>query len=72
MELKDQLEVQSVTTSRNMCKVKVPHNRLESLEGSRGVTLHFLDLGARKEWVISTTPQLLYPWKRPVSTPTGI
>jgi hypothetical protein len=43
------------------CKVKVPRNRPEGPEGGRGIALLFLDLSARRGWVISTTPRLLYP-----------
>jgi hypothetical protein len=45
-------------------KVKVPRNRLENPEGGRGIALLFLDLGARRGWVVSTTPQPLYPRER--------
>jgi hypothetical protein len=31
----------------------------------RGIALLFLDLGARREWVISTTLRPLYPRERP-------
>jgi hypothetical protein len=33
-------------------KVKVPRNRPEGPEGGRGIALIFLDLGARRGWVI--------------------
>jgi hypothetical protein len=40
----------------------VHRNRLESPEvGGRGIALHSLDLGARRGWVVSTTPRPLYP-----------
>jgi hypothetical protein len=32
--------------------------------GSRGIALLILDLGARREWVVSTTPRPLYPRER--------
>jgi hypothetical protein len=51
--------------------LKVPHNRLESPEGGRGVALHSLDLGARRGWVVSTTPRPLYPRERPCTYCTG-
>jgi hypothetical protein len=31
----------------------------------RGIALLFLNLGARRGWVVSTTPQPLYPRERP-------
>jgi hypothetical protein len=46
-------------------KVKVPRNRNEGPEGGRGNDLLFPDLGARREWVVSTTPRPLYPEKDP-------
>jgi hypothetical protein len=50
-------------------KVKVPRNRPEGLQGGgggvRGIALLFLDLGARRRWVASTTPRPLYPRERP-------
>jgi hypothetical protein len=56
---------------RNEVKVKVLRNRLKSPEGGRGVTLHSLDLGARRAWVVSTTPRPLYPRERPGTHCTG-
>jgi hypothetical protein len=44
-------------------KVKVPRNGLESPEGGKGIVLLFLDFGARRGWVVSTTPRPLYPRK---------
>jgi hypothetical protein len=35
--------------------------RQEPRGGSRGIALLILDLGARMGWVVSTTPQRLYP-----------
>jgi hypothetical protein len=46
-------------------KVKVPHNRPEGPERGRGIALLFLHLGARRGWVVSTTPRPLYPRERP-------
>jgi hypothetical protein len=46
-------------------KVKVPRNRPEGPEGGRGIALLFLDLGARRERVVSATHRPLYP---PVKT----
>jgi hypothetical protein len=46
---------------------KVPRNGLKSPESGRGIALHSLDLGARRGWVVSTTPLPLYPpGKNPV------
>jgi hypothetical protein len=52
-------------------KVEVPRNRPEDPERGRGVALIFPDLGARKGWVVSTTPRLLYPKERPGTHCTG-
>jgi hypothetical protein len=49
---------QSTYTCKN---VKVPRNRPEGPERGRGIALLFLDLGARRGCVVSTTPRLLYP-----------
>jgi hypothetical protein len=37
----------------------------------RGIALLFLDLDARRGWVVSTTPQPLYPRERPGTHCTG-
>jgi hypothetical protein len=37
----------------------------------RGIALPFLDPGAGREWVVSITPRLLYPWERPGTHYTG-
>jgi hypothetical protein len=37
----------------------------KSLERSSDIALLILDLGARREWVVSTTPPPLYPQERP-------
>jgi hypothetical protein len=42
-----------------------PITGLEGLEGERGAALLFLDLGARRGWVVSTTPRPFYPRERP-------
>jgi hypothetical protein len=47
-------------------KVTVPGNRLESPEGGWGIAVHPLDLGARRGWVVSTTPPVTLPRKDPV------
>jgi hypothetical protein len=39
--------------------------------GSSGIALLILDLGARRGWVVSTTPRPLYPWERHVTHCTG-
>jgi hypothetical protein len=39
--------------------------------GGRGIALLFLDLGARRVWVVSTTPPPPYPWERPGTHCTG-
>jgi hypothetical protein len=49
----------------------VPRNRPEGPEGGRGIALVFLDLGARRGWVVSTTPRPLYHWERPGTHCTG-
>jgi hypothetical protein len=36
-----------------------------AMRGSRGIALLILDLGARRGWVVSTTPRPLYPRERP-------
>jgi hypothetical protein len=36
----------------------------QAQSGSRGVTLLFPDLGARRRCVVSITPLPLYPWER--------
>ena len=47
-------------------------NRPESYgRGGRGISLLFFDLGARMGWVVSTTPQPLYPRERPDTHCTG-
>jgi hypothetical protein len=38
---------------------------------SRGIALLILDLGARREWVVSTTPRPLHPRERPGTHCTG-
>jgi hypothetical protein len=36
----------------------------QALRLDRGIALPFPDLGARRWWVVSTTPRPLYPWER--------
>jgi hypothetical protein len=44
----------------------LPFNRPPRAQrGSRGLAILFLDLGARRGWVVSTTPQRLYPREKP-------
>jgi hypothetical protein len=38
---------------------------------SRGIALLIIDLGARRGWVVSTTPRPLYPRERPGTHCTG-
>jgi hypothetical protein len=52
-------------------KIKVSRNRPEGPEGGRGIALLFLDLGARRGWVVRTTPRPLYPRERPGTHYTG-
>jgi hypothetical protein len=52
-------------------KVKVPLNRPEVPEGGTGIAVLFPDLGARRRWVVSTTPRPLYPRERPSTHCTG-
>jgi hypothetical protein len=52
-------------------KVKVSRNRLESPERGRGIALHSLGLGARRGWVVRTTPRPLYPREIPGTHCTG-
>jgi hypothetical protein len=47
-------------------KIKVPLTDSEAQRGGRGIALHSLELGARRGWVVSTTPRSLYPGKDPV------
>jgi hypothetical protein len=55
----------AVATKFGKVKVKVPRNRPKGPEGGRGIALLFLDLVARRGWVVSTTPRPLYSRKRP-------
>jgi hypothetical protein len=53
-------------------KVKSSHYRPElASRVGRGIALLFLDLGARRGCVVSTTPRLLYPRERPGTHCTG-
>jgi hypothetical protein len=47
----------------NCVKVKEPRNWPKA---QRGIALLFLDLGARRGWVVSTTPRRFTPGKDPV------
>jgi hypothetical protein len=58
-------------TKEESVKVKVPRNRPEGPEWGRGIALLFLDLGARRGWVVSTTPRPFYPRERPGTHCTG-
>jgi hypothetical protein len=44
----------------------LPLQALLAWRVDRGRALSFLDLGARRGWVVSTTPRPLYPGKDPV------
>jgi hypothetical protein len=53
-------------------KVKSPHYRPKLAQRvGRGIALLFLDLGARRWWVVSTTPRQLYSRERPGTHCTG-
>jgi hypothetical protein len=54
-------------------KLKVPVTGTEAQRGGggRGIALLFLDLGAKRWWVVSTTPRPLYPLERPGTHCTG-
>jgi hypothetical protein len=59
---------------RYSLKGKGTPNKLKSPVGGGGVdciALHSLDLDARRGWVVSTTPWLLYPQERPGNHCTG-
>jgi hypothetical protein len=59
--------VLNVLFSKSLSKVKFALLQdSKAWRGSRGIALLFLDLGARKAWVVSTTPRPLYPGKDPV------
>jgi hypothetical protein len=62
--------------NENLCtfmtvKCKGTPNRPEGPEGGRGIALLFLGLGARRGWVVNTTPRPLYPQERPGTHCTG-
>jgi hypothetical protein len=55
-----------------MIKDKIhPIQTTKGLEGSSGIPLLILNLGARRGWVVSTTPRPLYPRERPGTHCTG-
>jgi hypothetical protein len=55
-----------IFTQRGSKKSKVhPITGLVVYRGSQGIALLILNLGTRRGWVVSTTPWLLYPQKRP-------
>jgi hypothetical protein len=57
---------------RSLVKVKSSHYRPElAYRVGRGIALLFLDLGARRGWMASTTPRPLYPRERPGTHGTG-
>jgi hypothetical protein len=48
-----------------MLKVKaVPLHAKQAQRGGRGIALPIINFGARRGWVVSATPQLLYPLER--------
>jgi hypothetical protein len=52
----------------SLCKVKVPRNRHDDPEGGRCIALllpDLPDLGARRGWVVSSTPRPPNPQERP-------
>jgi hypothetical protein len=62
-----------IITCINVCK-KVKSSRYRPTGAkrvSRGIALLFLDLSARRGWVVSTTPRPLYPRERPGTHCTG-
>jgi hypothetical protein len=53
-------------------QVRLTYNRPRRAQmGSRRIALLILDLGARRGWVVSTTPRPLYPWEKPGTHCTG-
>jgi hypothetical protein len=53
-------------------KVKQSRHRPEQTQRvDRGIALPFRDLGARRGWVVSSTPRPLYPRERPGTHYTG-
>jgi hypothetical protein len=53
-------------------KKRSPYNRPpRAKRWSRGVALLILNLGARRGWVVSTTPRPIYPRERPGTHCTG-
>jgi hypothetical protein len=51
-------------TIQNKVKVTLQQATKDS-KGGRSIALLILDLGARRGWVVSTTPRSLYPRERP-------
>ena len=43
----------------------------KNYRGSRGIALHFFNLGARCRWVVNATLRALYPRDRPSTHCTG-
>jgi hypothetical protein len=48
-----------------LVKIKVSRNRPEGPEWGIGKALLFLDLSARRGWLVSTMLRLIYPRERP-------
>jgi hypothetical protein len=60
------VKIQIIKHGKVKVKVKFTLYRPPRAErGSGGIALLFLDLDARRGWVVSTTPRPLYPRERP-------
>jgi hypothetical protein len=55
----------SVCHKQQQVKIKVPLTDPKTQNGGRGIALLFLELGARRGWVVSVTPRPLYPRGKP-------
>jgi hypothetical protein len=55
----------------NIEKGKGAPNRLQCPDEGRSIALHSRNLGAKRGWVVSTTPRPLYPRERPGTHCTG-
>jgi hypothetical protein len=63
---------QPLTEMSTKVKAKSSRYRPElAYRVGRGIAILFLDLGARRRWVVSTTPRPLYPRERPGTQYTG-
>jgi hypothetical protein len=59
------------TNRKWVAKVKLPVTNSKFQRGDNSIALYSLYLGARRRWVVSTTPRPLYPQKRPGTHCTG-